>query len=508
MVQPTKLQSRGGIKRDGTILEGDYYIDGQWVRFQRGRPRKIGGYQSITSDVPEIARGMESFSADGVNFLHIGHPNSIGQYLISNAAGTLNSFNDRTPISGFNGDLSHLWQMDVFFDTVGAGSFLVAHPGENLANIDNSVASPIFIGDVTSPLPLVESTLPEVSGGIVAIGVFLFTYGENGEISYTPPNDLSSISVTANITQQKIIKGFPLRGAGTGPAGLFWSLDSLIRATFTGGTPDFAFDTLSTSISVLSSQAIVEYDGIFYWPGVDRWMMFNGVVREIPNELNQNFFFDNLNLTQRQKVFGVKVPRFGEIWWCFPFGDATECNHAIIYNIREQTWYDTALPDANGVDQGRTSGIFADVYNKPFMVDNFATDTGRTLWQHETTKDKVENTKITAIPSHFETSEISMITAQQAMDKSLRVARVEPDFVQTGDMTMVVKGRMNARAPVVTDDSVTFADVAATGTDETLKLKTIRRLMSFRFESNVQGGDYELGEPIAHIEPADGRVES
>ena len=38
------------------------------------------------------------------------------------------------------------------------------------------------------------------------------------------------------------------------------------------------------------------------------------VVREIENTLNVNWFFDNLNGAQRQKVFGFKVPRFGEIW--------------------------------------------------------------------------------------------------------------------------------------------------------------------------------------------------
>ncbi len=41
------LKSLAGIKRDGTKYDGDFYIDGQWVRFQRGLPRKIGGYRSI-----------------------------------------------------------------------------------------------------------------------------------------------------------------------------------------------------------------------------------------------------------------------------------------------------------------------------------------------------------------------------------------------------------------------------------------------------------------------------
>ena len=90
---------------------------------------------------------------------------------------------------------------------------------------------------------------------------------------------------------------------------------------------------------------MVDYDGVFYWIGTDRFLMFNGVVREVPNALNLNYFFDGLNYSQRQKVFAVKVPRFGEIWWMYPRGDAIECTHAIIYNVRENTWYDTPLPN-------------------------------------------------------------------------------------------------------------------------------------------------------------------
>ena len=55
MANPIKIASAPGIKRDGTVLEGQNYIDGQWCRFQRGRPRKIGGYQAVTSTVPEVA---------------------------------------------------------------------------------------------------------------------------------------------------------------------------------------------------------------------------------------------------------------------------------------------------------------------------------------------------------------------------------------------------------------------------------------------------------------------
>lgn len=509
---PTLLASRGGIKRDGTRLEGDFYVDGRWCRFQRSKPRKMGGYLEVTDTVPEVARGMDSFSSNGVQFVHIGHPQSIGQYQVSD--GSLSLFTPRTP-AGFVINSDYLWQFQVFADTSGFNShLLVAHAGINAANIDNSVTTPVFAGAVTATGALVSAgvAFTDVSGGIVVTGQFIFAYSSNGEIQQATINNIGALDTTFNLGTQKIVKGFPLRGQGFGPAAIFWSLDSVIRATFQAGgapgDPFFAFDILSTETSILSSQGVVEYDGIFYWPGVDRFLLFNGVVRELPNDMNLNFFFDNMNFDQRQKVFGFKVPRFGEIWWCFPKGSATECNHAVIYNLREGTWYDTPLPDSDDVDQGRTAGVFAKVFQMPFMVDNEVRATGRTLWEHETTsKDKVRGSEALAVQSFFETHELSMLEQGQSTDE-IRVARIEPDFVQTGDMTMVVRGRQNAKAPQTTEAPRTFVATPTSGTDETIKLKDIKRLMSFRFDSNVAGGDYEYGDTYAHIEKADGRVES
>ncbi len=516
--QPARLASAPGIKRDGTRFDNEHYLDGEWCRFQRGMPKKIGGYQQVTDTVPEITRGMHSFSQDDIQFLHLGHPNTIGQYQVSN--GSLNLFSDRTP-AGFSADINNLWQFGIFADTGGTGNhLLMAHAAPNGANIDNSVPGDLFIDTINATAILNTTGLhPDynggaegpVSGGVVVSGVFTWIFGSNGLILQSQPNNLSTQPVAINIGTQKIVKGMPLRGAGQGPAALFWALDSLIRATFIvgggGASPDFAYDIIARGITVLSSQGVIEMDGIYYWPGVDRWYLFNGVVREMPNNMNQNFFFDNINFSARQKCFGFKLPRYGELWWCYPRGSATECTHAVIFNIREGYWFDTPLPDNDDLNQGRCAGIYADVYQRPFMVDNEVTSNGRTLWQHETAFDKIRLSSISAIRSSFETHEMSLLD-KNVSDKSLRVARIEPDLVQSGDMTIQVRGRPNAKAPVVDGPVETIFETPSSPDEETVKFKDVRRLMSFKFESNTAGGNYELGKTYAHIEPADGRVES
>lgn len=510
--QPALLASAPGIKRDGTRFDSEHYLDGEWCRFQRGKPKKIGGYQQVTDTVPEITRGMASFSADDVQYLHLGHPNTIGQYQVSN--GSLNLFSDRTP-AGFNADLNNLWQFDIFADTGGTGNhLLMAHAAENAANIDNSVNGTLYIDTVDATAILNTVGLhPDynggeaTSGGVVVSGVFTWTYGSKGLILQSQPNNLSTAPIAINIGTQKIVKGMPLRGAGQGPAALFWGLDILVRATFTGDAIPFAYDIIARGITIMSSQGVIEMDGIYYWPGVDRWYMFNGVVREVPNNMNQNFFFDNINFIARQKCFGMKIPRYGELWWCYPRGTATECTHAIVYNVREGYWFDTPLPDNDDINQGRCAGIYADVYQRPFMVDNFQTANGRTLWQHETAFDKIRLSNISAVRSSFETHEFALLDQGDA-NKSLHVARVEPDLVQAGDMTLQVRGRANAKADVVDGATETIFAAPASSDEETVKFKEIKRLMSFKFESNTGGGNFELGKTYAHIEPADGRVET
>jgi hypothetical protein len=222
-----------------------------------------------------------------------------------------------------------------------------------------------------------------VSGGVVSLHPYLFVYGNNGLIqncSAGNTNDWVSADANAtNVASGKVVQGLPVRGGSNAPSGLFWTLDSLVRVSFIGGTgtpPQFwRYDIISSQSSILSSQSAIEYDGVYYWCGVDRFLLYNGVVKEIPNNMNQNYFFDNLNYDQRQKVWATKVPRYGEIWWFYPRGDATECTDAIIYNVRENTWYDAG--EARGAQ--RSAGYFSQVFAYPVAAD-WHTSTAETVF--------------------------------------------------------------------------------------------------------------------------------
>ena len=503
MTSPVLIRSQPGIKRDGTELEGDFYVDGQWVRFQRGLPRKIGGYKSITRDLSVNARTLHSQLRNRYEYIHAGGAIGIErvQYSLDGPGATIV---DRTPVA-FVADSHNYWSLDAMYDSSSNKLNLFALLS-NGCPCSTDTPGILYSGDLYATTALTTVTGVAASSGIVAVPPYLLAYGSDGYVQWSRPNmpnDFTgSGSGEVRVTSQKILKALPLRGGGGyTPAVLMWSVDSLIRGMYSGGTTQWEWDNLTAQSSVLSPAGIIENDGIFYWPGADRFLMFNGVVREIPNQLNVNWFFDNINYTSR--CFAMKNPRWGEIWWCFPFGeDEAECTHAVIYNYRENTWYDTVLP--NG---GRGSGIYNASEVGALMTGNQLNSNSKyTLWNHEKGVDEIDGTDQRAIQSYFETSDMFMGSADKPSNDGLSVEVIEPDFVQTGDMTVYVKGRANARAPMKVLEQHTFGDTPATPYEQIVPTKSTARQLRFRFESNVLGGDYQMGEVVGQIQPSTGKL--
>ena len=365
---------------------------------------------------------------------------------------------------------------------------------------------------VSAPITATFDNNIAVSGGCVVIHPYLFVYGNNGLIQNSSAGDFSNwVSPDANainVATGKIVKGLPIRGGSTSPSGLFWAVDALIRVSFqpssSGGVNYYwTYDLVSSQTSIMSSSSVIEYDGIFYWAGVDRFLSYNGVVQEIPNPNNQNYFFDNINLAQRQKVWATKIPRYGEIWWFYPKGDATECTDAVIYNVRDKTWYDAG----QALGARRSAGVFSEVFPKPIWAGNEANSAGTyTLWQHETGNDEVYLTNVDAIQSYFETYNLGTLgglvgTQQQPGDNLwTRIERVEPDFVQSGDMSVVVTGEGYA-------DDATQESAPYFFGPTTLKvdMREQRREMRLRFESNTAGGTYQTGRVLLSMTTGDMR---
>lgn len=575
------LASKPGVKRDGTDLDSEFYRDAQWVRFQRGRPRKIGGYRAMSQIVTGPVRAVLVAARSVTNYAHLFNPWGVErlEFDISGAGGGLV---DRSPAGlAYNADYN--WQVDSMFNNGGGGApVLVCAATPDLNSIASEATGGLYSGNETGTgalTPIADgSGNILVSGGCCVLQPFLFIYGNNGEIRNSNANDFSvgtgwtgTNANTANVSGKKIVKGLPLRGGGQSPAGLFWALDSLIRVSYIGGTALWAYDTVSAQITVLSKSAILEHDGVYYWPGVDRFYTYNGVVQELRNDMNLNYFYDNLNYAQAQKIWALRVPRFGEIWWFYPSGSNTECDSVIIYNVREGTWYDSRCARSAGssaqvfrypimsggeyadtqrvlyiagvgafaagdVVTGGTSGATGtvvrvltgqlnveDVAGGPFINGETistpaAAKTGtvssdsvsqevHTVWQHEYLTDRVKGESITAIESHFETNNFQWATGGPVQDtaqgatESTRITKLEPDFIVSGELSVVVTGRGYANSLVVESAPFPFD-----GSTEYVSMREMRREIALRVTSNVVGGDFQMGKTLITAEPGDVRA--
>ena len=656
------LNIQPGIQRDGTQFDSPMYVDGQWVRFQRGRPRKIGGYNAIFQNAPEISRGMTMQSQNGLNYVYSGGANYLEAWQTDND----DSFGygpTAITVNNFTANANNLWQFDIGYNANGTGALqVIAHPGQNLNDIDSTTNTPVLsgtfpygslsqvgvfsnTGTLTGTTFVIPSgdyriavgqtvtgaslgagttvTFSSVSGGTTTVTLsagggsgsqtltfnnnisvsggacmlypYLFVYGNNGLIQNNSAGDFTNWvgpdANSNNVSSTKVVRGMPLRGGTTAPAGLFWSLDQLTRVTYnptTVGTSTlyWRYDIISTQTSILSANSPIEYDGIYYWIGVDRFLMYNGVVQEIPNTVNQNYFFDNINYKYRNKVWAMKIPRWGEIWWFYPAGSSTECNNAIIYNVREKSWYDAGFAPGSA----RSAGVFSEVFRFPIMADsnysgytaisiagiitggtNYAlndtvtviggtgtpavlqvssitgggivngltvvsggsytssltgvlstiakspsTGTGLTvsltfsqaynIWQHEVGVDAIQGTNVDAVNSYFETNSIGWVRGGPGQatvtgpNKWIRLERIEPDFVQSGNMNVVITGKGYAE-----DTDITSAPYSFSPTTLKIDMKEQRREMRLNFSSNVAGGNYYMGNVLLSADLGDER---
>lgn len=514
------LRPQPGIKKDTTETEGNFWDDGVWSRFYRGLPRSILGYRDMTDTFPGPSRGL-LVNPIGNGYINVFSGSSdqlvVGQFT---QAGIGSSPADITP-SGFSADPLNVWQMDKLFNNNGGGGVSIcAHSAPNLGNISNNDARPVYYGDINSISPLTASALVgtatttmTVDGGILALPPFLIAYGSDGLYAWSAINDPSTFPIAnaANICATKIVKGLSIRGGTNNPSALLWSLDSVIQAYFVGGDTVWGFNTLSDQSSILSSSGVVEMDGIYYWMGLDRFLTFNGVLRELPNEMNLDFFYSNLNFSQAQKAFAFKIPRWGEIWFCAPLFGASECNWAIIYNVRENTWYDTPLPS-----DGRSAAAFAQTFPYPIMgsalgLTPIGQNTGAVypLWQHEFGNDQVRGNEVDAILKSITSSTASIVgggltlfgtPAASTESVQTQMAFFEPDFEFNNNMQFQTLGRLY---PQDSETILNTTTISKKPTGNFFSLEIQSRYLRWNISSNEQDGYYVMGSPLLHYRPGD-----
>lgn len=522
------LTYKPGIKRDGTKFQSEYCTDGQWIRFQRGIVKKIGGMlgnfalplapvdAATAGNIPNILLVSSTTSNNFYAYIGTNVGNTSRVYKVEFSPNLIGRRNALIT-SSLGPKTAFMWQFEtVIRDGV---KNIVCFGADNAANIAQNAAPVLYAGAVQAEIGnlLTEVALPPLAnGGICYSNPYLFAYGSNGYVAYSRPAD--PLDFTAGrvgggeltISNDKVIFGAAIRGGSNSPSLLFWTLGSVVKVTNVGDAAvNFKIDVISKSSSILSSRCVVEYDGIFFWVGTDRFFVYNGIVQEMPNTMSLNYFFNNIDLNHRQKVFGVKNTKYGEIWWFYPEkgqGNPVQNTRALIYNKRENSWYDTAI--------NRDAGVFFEdlgfmfTFGKPLIND----DGFLYVWRHEAGTDQVwypraigRNTLQTdRIPSSFTTptfswSAFNPLKQQTGVDRWVDLQRIEPDFLMDDNadqMMLVVNTKEYAQSA-----NVASAPILFTRTTSKLDMNVQGRHMNFTFSSNK---NFEIGYTMMLLGLGDG----
>lgn len=516
-----------GIQRDGTTFQSEYCTDGQWIRFQRGKVKKIGGMKgAVTTAGSERVTNLTIFPWENGREILIFICSELGLYAQINSSDWVFIRNNNL-LQGALGP-TVTWETETVVDKGSNKTYIVFMQNNNAVNINDNSQSLFYRKEIATALDgaaeqILANPNPRVNllinGGLVFAAPYLFIYGSNGLVQYSrstdPFNFTGADSGSQNISTDKVIFGSPIRGGSNSPSLLFWTLSTVVRMTnATENTPGaitkFTTDVISKSSSILSSKCVVEYDGLFFWPGTDRFFVYNGIVQEMDNRLNLNYFYDNIDMDRRQQVFGVKNTKYGEIWWFYPVKNVLGANsRAVVYNKRENFWYDTAI--------SRTAGVFSSDFGFMSTYGKFLVQGGDedNIWKHEV--GVIEDAaaggarSVAPIPSFFTTPIFSWVAFPPKVSKASYVSsqlinrwtdlqRIEPDFIPgNGRSTLQVRvnTREYAQSPIIVGDPVEFYS-------NTLKvdMRAQGRNMSLTFSSNDV---FEVGQIMLLLGIGDGR---
>jgi len=141
-----------------------------------------------------------------------------------------------------------------------------------------------------------------------------------------------------------------------------FSTDSIHVMRLTGNAlAPVSFSPVTDEYGCIGRGSVTEYDGKLFVVGSNDLYVFAGNPGDIQS-LSDNrvaqYFFDNLNPIHEKQLFLILNHQENEVWVCYPtlasFGG--ECDEALIWNYRDNTWTIRELNNVTSGDYGPIKG--------------------------------------------------------------------------------------------------------------------------------------------------------
>ena len=270
---------------------------------------------------------------------------------------------------------------------------------------------------------------------------------------------------------------------------------SLHGMQFLGPPFTFGLTEISRNVTIASPNAAVAVNDFVFWMGSKEFYVYSGTVARLPCTV-LDYVFSDFNRDQIGKVIAGHNSSYGEVWWFYPSGSATENDRYVIYNYQEKVWYFGNLNRTAWVDRG--------INQYPI-----AASTDNKLYYHEFGQDDGSTNPASAISANIESSQIDIGDG----DKFTFIRRLIPDVTfrdstnETPRANLVVKTRNFPGVTFSETSSDTVSQSASSPIElftEQVHLRLRGRSFAFRIESDVTGVMWRLGTPRLDIRP-DGR---
>ncbi len=229
------------------------------------------------------------------------------------------------------------------------------------------------------------------------------------------------------------------------------------------------------NIGIIAPMARVTVNGIIMWMGLDNFYMWRGgSVEVVPSNSGiqstmLRYVFDNLNFSQKSKIFAWYNKKYGEVWFHYPSVNSNEPDRVVVVNINDFSWFP--------LEMDRTAAESPEIN---LSVPRLAKSDSK-IFRHETGVDDNE----IALPW-----ELQFNTRKQGGKRVVGITGIVPDSIQSGNININIKGRQWPQSTTNTCNN----DYVCSPTQERIPTTISGRFYQYTLSGSALGQTWQMGQ--------------
>lgn len=305
---------------------------------------------------------------------------------------------------------------------------------------------------------------------------------------------------------------------------LVWTDVALYSMRYVGPPSIFSFNMISQNVRILAGSSAIDVANVVYFMGTDGFYAYRGAVSPLGSSV-EKYVFNDINLTQKGKIFAGSNASFNEIYWFYPSSGSIEPDRWVSFNYVDNVW---AVGNYDMTSLSQTSSSTTSL-NRTAWVDSIVStypkSTFVTSWDDEA--DTVPPVQKTGVLLHeFGTSANSQDISCYIESADVEISdegnysllnRVFPDiqFLDTPDsgtpevtISVTAKDFPGSASSSVSSTSVQFVpdptDPTYTPVGNATAIRGRGRALAVKFSSLASSFRWRLGDTRIDMRP-DGR---